>query len=166
MQAVGLVAIVSNLFGYTAIATVSSGDAYGTSGISAVAESADLAQVDILTAVTFFRGSTYEYSHQIIAQLNSSGARIMVIFANSADAGRIMRLAYELGVGGDGYMWIGSDSVCTEDTWLLDDGGMAQSIALRERVRVPESPQKTRDLMRVAPSSPLTPLTLPLLVLA
>jgi hypothetical protein len=75
--------------------------------------------IAILASVTLSNNQV-DFSEQYAA-LDRSKARIIVLFCQASDGGRFMRGAYEVGIGGPGYMWIGSDAVTKSDTWLLND---------------------------------------------
>lgn len=147
-QADGIIEVASSLFGYTALAAVSTTDSYGAAGFAALSTAAAAAGVEITVSITFNREATDLFDK--LQQLKGSRMRAIVIFAQAGDAGRFMRLAYEAGIGGEGYMWLGSDSLCKPDTWLLDEGGMADDLELRESVM--------RGFFGLAPSRGTGPL--------
>ena len=81
----------------------------------------------MLTAQTFAKDAsvfTEQYD-----ELRKVDARIIVIFCQASDAGPFMKGAFEAGIGGPGYMWIGSDAVVKSDTWL-NNGVMAETAKL------------------------------------
>lgn len=84
----------------------------------------------MLTAQTFAKDAT-DFTEQY-DELRKVDARIIVIFCQASDAGPFMKGAFEAGIGGPGYMWIGSDAVVKSDTWL-NNGVMADE-ALRLQV--------------------------------
>ena len=50
------------------------------------------------------------------AQLLASGARVIVLFCGTSDASRFIEGAYDAGIGGEGYVWLGSDAVSNPQT--------------------------------------------------
>uniref|UniRef100_A0A7S2BXW5 Receptor ligand binding region domain-containing protein n=1 Tax=Haptolina brevifila TaxID=156173 RepID=A0A7S2BXW5_9EUKA len=131
-QVLGILKVISGLFGYRQIATVTTTGPYGSGGLSAITQAAQDAGIEILTSVTFNR-DTQDLSAKI-AQLRTSGVRVIVIFAQAGDGGRFMRMAYQAGVGGPGFLFFGSDGLCRSETWEHDVGGMAEDVVLREQV--------------------------------
>jgi ABC-type branched-subunit amino acid transport system substrate-binding protein len=126
-QAEGLVALIQ-LLGYTRVATVSSAETYGAAGIAAFHKAADRAQIEIMTSQSFEPGTTdLEHASR---ELRRSRARVIVLFCPALDAGRVIRSALEEGVGGPGYVWIGSDAVAQESLWS-NDPVLASDTSLR-----------------------------------
>eukprot|EP00854_Cymbomonas_tetramitiformis_P010617 gene10617-12556_t len=64
---------------------------------------------------------TYAYGLQnfseVVTGLRETGAYIIVLFGHSYDAALLLEQAYAAGVGGEGYVWIGSDGTATSSTW-------------------------------------------------
>lgn len=130
-QASALVALIRSL-GYGRVATVSSADLYGSAGIAAFLNAADAAGVTVVTSQSFEPGVD-DFGHAY-RELERSGARVLVIFCQAAQAGPFMRGALEeRGLGGAGYLWIGSDAVAQEATWL-SDARLAADLNLRLHV--------------------------------
>ena len=139
-QGVGLADLIKNLFGFSKVATVSSTDGYGAAGIAAFHTAADELGLTILTAQTFAKDAS-DFTEQY-RELKSSEARIIVIFCQANDAGPFMRGAFEEGIGGPGYLWIGSDATVKSDTWLNND------VLLDEELRL----QVMKGFIGLAPS--------------
>ncbi|KAL1503142.1 hypothetical protein AB1Y20_011204 [Prymnesium parvum] len=118
---------VKNQFGFTRVATVASSDAYGSAGISAFHAAAQTLGIEVLTQQSFVRDSL-NFDEQI-RQLYSSRTKITILFCQASDAGKLMVAAYQQNYGGPGYVWIGSDAVTKEDTWL--NGGVMLNETLR-----------------------------------
>lgn len=53
--------------------------------------------------------------------------------AQADDASSFLRSAFEFGVGGEGFLWFGLDSIVSENVWL-EDAQMASNSTLRELV--------------------------------
>eukprot|EP00854_Cymbomonas_tetramitiformis_P022662 gene22662-27358_t len=49
--------------------------------------------------------------------LRQTKAYIIVTFGNPEETGRLMEQAHAAGVGGDGYVWIGSENTAEQSTW-------------------------------------------------
>ncbi len=113
-QAAGLAELAFYLFNYSRIATVASTDTYGSSGISAFMDRASALGITILASVSIVSG-TLEFGEQFEA-LRRSGARVILLFCGTHDASRFIEGAYDVGLGGAGYMWLGSDAVSNPET--------------------------------------------------
>ena len=59
--------------------------------------------------------------------------RVIVLFCYADDGSRFLRTAYEAGLGGEGFLWLGSDSFVDEGLWV-DDAVLALDTSARERV--------------------------------
>ena len=70
----------------------------------------------------------------VLRDLEAARARVFLLFSNSADAGVLLRAAYAYGLGGAGYVWVGSDSVAMASTWLQADASLSSNETLREHV--------------------------------
>ena len=115
-QGDALADLVQNLFGYSLVAAASSTDSYGSAGIAAFLSAASERRISILASVTFAKDAT-DFLAQY-SELHRTGARVIIIFCPAADAGPFMKGAlYDYGIGGPGYVWLGSDSVTISDTW-------------------------------------------------
>ena len=116
-QAAALADLAFHHFNYTRIATVASTDTYGSSGIRAFTEQANALGMTILTSISVV-ASSLDYSEQF-AQLRRSGARVILIFCGTFDASRFIEHAYDAGIGGPGYLWLGSDAVSNHETMSM-----------------------------------------------
>jgi len=116
-QATGLADLVHSLFGYKRIATVASTDEYGASGMLAFKRRASALGILTLASVSITGGANDEsdFSEQTDA-LRASGATVIVIFAGGYDASLFIEKAYYAGVGGPGFLWLGSDAVSQAST--------------------------------------------------
>ncbi len=113
-QARGLADLAKNLFGYSRVAAVSSRDSYGADGIAAFLEAAREQSITVLAHLSFEKGET-DFS-KLYAALAASRARVIVLFCGSHDATAFLEGAYDSGIGGEGYVWLGSDAVSNPDT--------------------------------------------------
>ena len=76
-----------------------------------------------LASVSITGGANDEsdFSEQTEA-LRASGATVIVIFAGGYDASLFIEKAYDAGVGGPGFLWLGSDAVSQASTMArIDD---------------------------------------------
>ena len=117
-QGEALADVLHNLGGYTRVAAISTTDTYGSGGITAFATAANLRGITVSQLVQFNRGAT-DFS-QYYTELLASEARIIVIFMLAVDAGRFMVGAYGAGIGGPGFLWLGSDGVTSDSLWLAN----------------------------------------------
>lgn len=108
-QARGLAELAKQLFGFTRLAAVSSSDAYGADGIAAFLEAARAASLTVVAQLQFGHNAA-DFSEQLDV-LGASHARVIVLFCGTSDAARFIEAAYDAGIGGEGYLWLGSDAV-------------------------------------------------------
>lgn len=118
-QSVAHVDVLKSLFGYTTIATVySDHDTYSNSMHLNFYRQAEADGVTVLASIIIPQnvdpGS--QELHNAITQLRFSLARVVVIFAQAKYAGRFLKSAFEHGVGGPGFLWLGSDAVTKADS--------------------------------------------------
>ena len=102
---VAMVDVLRELWGYTSVALVHSTDAYGAGGGAAFTEAADIAGVTILTTQRVAQDAVNFQAQQ--QALQRSGARVVVLYCQASSGSRFMRTAYEAGVGGEGFLWLG-----------------------------------------------------------
>ena len=93
---------------------MSSRDSYGADGIAAFLEAASEESITVLAHLSFEKAAT-DFSEQYAA-LAASRARVIVLFCGSSDATRFLEGAYDSGIGGEGYVWLGSDAVSNPQT--------------------------------------------------
>jgi hypothetical protein len=144
-QATGLVALVAHLWNYTSFALardpirelqaalcrnaasraamslqVASLDSYGAAGASMLRAAAAAANVTVSTEVSFSNDAAgFDAQHALLADACTRGA---AFFCQAADAGPFLMGALAAGVGGAGYLWLGSDAVTNSATW--ESGGV------------------------------------------
>jgi ABC-type branched-subunit amino acid transport system substrate-binding protein/uncharacterized membrane protein YgcG len=118
-QAVVLVDLIRERFGISRVATVSSTDAYSVdllteflshSSGAGGADGGANAPLSVLASVRFTAGTT-DFSAPV-EQLRASDARAIILLCSANDAGRLMTSAFNAGIGGEGFLWIGSDGAC------------------------------------------------------
>ena len=113
-QASGLADLTKNLFGFSRVAAVSSSDAYGAAGIEAFTQAAATAGLTILASLKFANDAA-DFSSQYESLL-ACDAHVIVLFCQTSDATRFIDGAYDAGIGGEGYLWLGSDAVTNPST--------------------------------------------------
>ncbi|KAK3258341.1 hypothetical protein CYMTET_32610 [Cymbomonas tetramitiformis] len=96
-------------YNWTRVATVAMDNDYGRYGIDEFHNAAMARSIDVVQALTFSPHATEDFS-EVVAGLQHSRAYIIVVFAYDMEIGRLMEQAYAAGVGGKGYVWIGSDT--------------------------------------------------------
>ncbi|KAK3248111.1 hypothetical protein CYMTET_42405, partial [Cymbomonas tetramitiformis] len=96
-------------YNWTRVATVAVDNDYGRYGIEEFHHAAAARSIDVVQALTFSSYNTEDLS-EVVAGLQRSRANIIVVFAYDVEIGRLMEQAYAAGVGGEGYVWIGSDT--------------------------------------------------------
>ncbi|KAK3268991.1 hypothetical protein CYMTET_22538 [Cymbomonas tetramitiformis] len=96
-------------YNWTRVATVAVDSIYGRYGIEEFHDAALARSIDVVRALMFSSSSTDALS-EVVAELQKSRLYIIVVFAFDVDIGRLIEQAYMAGVGGEGYVWIGSDS--------------------------------------------------------
>ena len=115
-QAFALANLIRFQFGYTMVATVATTDSYGQAGINAFHAAAD--QVGILVLTKELLSADERHFTSQYANLKASHARVIVLFClHPVQTGEFLVGAHELGLGGPGYMWIGSDAITDRVSW-------------------------------------------------
>ncbi|KAK3240520.1 hypothetical protein CYMTET_49646 [Cymbomonas tetramitiformis] len=104
-----------HFYGWRYAVTVAIEDDYGLSGISAFHDNAAALGIAITAQLTYAAG-TSDFS-EVVRGLQEARCYIIVTFGFSTETGRLMEQAYASGVGGAGYVWIGSESAASADTW-------------------------------------------------
>lgn len=131
IQAEALVDILIDRWQFTRVALVSSSDLYGAQGAIALTAAAMRRNLTISASLTFPEG-TQDF-RLIYQDLEAREARVIILFMHAVDAGPLLRGAFEHGLGGPGFLFIGSDATASSSLWELDntlDGDQT----LRERV--------------------------------
>eukprot|EP00966_Prymnesium_polylepis_P299471 6920428-Prymnesium_polylepis.1 len=126
-----MIDLLLKLWNYTSVALVHSTDAYGAGGADAVAQAARMTGLTIRTTLSFHLGAS-DFSVQQ-HDLLQAGSRIIILFSQRTEGTRFMRGALEVGVGGEGFLWLGSDVFADSGVWT-DDAALASDAALRERL--------------------------------
>ncbi|KAK3256011.1 hypothetical protein CYMTET_34834, partial [Cymbomonas tetramitiformis] len=106
-QAVGMAELCIH-YNWTSVATLYSSSAYGTAGIEAFVVAARERGIDVLSTQSF-QPDADDFSTQIQATLDTE-AKVIIIFCSSHAAAHLMEQGYSMGLGGSGYVFIGSDS--------------------------------------------------------
>eukprot|EP00966_Prymnesium_polylepis_P270894 6258250-Prymnesium_polylepis.1 len=118
-------------FNYTSIALVHSTDEYAASGGNAVTSAAFAADLAITTTQRFSRDEI-DFSAQQLA-LQKSLARVIILYCQASDGARFLRTASEVGLGGEGFLYLGSDSMVDATLWE-SDASLSSNLTLRARV--------------------------------
>eukprot|EP00966_Prymnesium_polylepis_P319750 7376179-Prymnesium_polylepis.1 len=129
-NAVAMVSILQELWSYTSTALVHSTDAYGSGLGNALADAAFVAGLTLSVTLRFSKDAV-DFSTQHRA-LQQSAARVVVLVCQASDGSRFLRTAFEVGVGGEGYLWLGADSLVDSSVW--EDPKLASDPVLREQV--------------------------------
>ena len=128
-QGEGLADLIQNLFQYKSVASVASTDGYGAAGISAFLSAAARRGLTVLASVSFAKdSSTFTDQYR---ELVRSQARIIVIFCQASDAGLFMKGALEEGIGGAGFMWLGSDALSGSSLWTNNGVMVEEALQLQ-----------------------------------
>ncbi|KAK3267833.1 hypothetical protein CYMTET_23633 [Cymbomonas tetramitiformis] len=104
-------------YNWTRVVTIAVENDYGLHGIEAFHEAA--VSLGILVAEEdrlSFAEDTVDFG-ATVQELRELRAYIFVMFAYAEDAGPLMEQAYAAGVGGEGYVWIGSEATAESATW-------------------------------------------------
>ncbi|KAL1507993.1 hypothetical protein AB1Y20_007595 [Prymnesium parvum] len=127
--AVAIVSMLQRLWNYTSVALVFSTDAYGAGIAEAFTRSAFESNLEVTVSVSFVKDAI-DFSSQHRALLEF-GNRVIALLCLAGDAVRFMRSALEAGIGGDGYIWVGGDTMV--GNWE-DDAILSNDADLRLRV--------------------------------
>jgi len=128
-----MIDILLGLWNYTSVAFVYSSDAFGSGHYAGFLLAAFDYGLNVVAHHTFSTDNSDLVALDLRASLLNSLVRVIVIFSQPTDGSHFLRTAYENGVGGEGYLWFGSDSLVDSGLWE-SDSEMASNIALRERV--------------------------------
>eukprot|EP00966_Prymnesium_polylepis_P271256 6267342-Prymnesium_polylepis.1 len=128
---VAMVDLLQSLWNYTQVALVHSTDSFGSGGAAAFKETAFRAGLEYVDIPGFSQLST-QYTEQHRA-LKTSGARVIVLFCTDAAIGFFLRTAYEEGIGGEGFLWLGADTLGDSQVWE-GDAQLASDFTLRQLV--------------------------------
>ena len=136
-----MVDVLRNLFLYTSVALAQSNDDYGLGGADSFAYAAGNQGLAIRVRVTFNpsdantavgKGDGVQNTFRSAQDaISSAGARVIVLYCQANVAGSFVREAYQAGVGGAGYLWLGSDAISGTSRWWLADAQLAADDALR-----------------------------------
>ena len=89
----------------------------------------------ILTSQSISEGGDYEVVYR---ELHRVRARVIVLLCQASEGGRFLRGAYQAvpRVGGEGFLFFGSDAVASSGTWQKDNaaGGLSSDVELRQQV--------------------------------
>ncbi|KAL1529245.1 hypothetical protein AB1Y20_000200 [Prymnesium parvum] len=129
--AVAMLRVLQRLWNYTAASLVHSTDAYGSGLADALSAAALDSGFTIGVTVRFAKDTTDFRVHQLT--LRRSSARVILLSCQISDGSRFLRSAYESGVGGEGYLFMGGDSFYDSGLWE-GDVLLSSNIALRESV--------------------------------
>eukprot|EP00966_Prymnesium_polylepis_P323212 7379420-Prymnesium_polylepis.1 len=121
--------VLSNLFNYSSVALVSSLDEFGRDGVTYFSQAAARFSITLLVQVDFLPGATI--LDTAYARLLSSGAHIIVIVSKDTAAIQFMSGAFNLGIGGEGFLWFGVD--WSSNIWQTVPA-LVEDAALRLRV--------------------------------
>jgi ABC-type branched-subunit amino acid transport system substrate-binding protein len=112
--------VLQHLLNYSSVALVTSTTSDGMGVMLAFGEAAAGASMAVSVSVTFDAAAPdFHAQHQ---QLLRSMASIIVIFATGAEANRFMQSAFNVGIGGVGFLFVVSDpSLSDAAYWSGDD---------------------------------------------
>ncbi|KAK3239062.1 hypothetical protein CYMTET_50981, partial [Cymbomonas tetramitiformis] len=110
-----------HFYNWTRVATVAGEDSYGLSGIEAFQEAAEALDITIRQQDRLTYEIGVEDFSEVVRGLQESRALIIVTFGHALDTGRLMEQAYAAGVGGEGYVWVGSDAGVELDPAISDE---------------------------------------------
>lgn len=113
LQALAMVDFIQE-YNWTQVATLAGSDTYSEYGINKFLEIAALSGVSVTRSLRFNTQTTVNFDAEI-ASLKDVKARVIVLFCQGFDAGRIMDQAYSKSVGGEGFVFIGADAVAKPD---------------------------------------------------
>ena len=106
-QSFALADLVEYLLQVERVTTVNSEDTYGASGMQEFKNEAHRRSLQILASTSFVNGQA-NFSSQVDV-LRRSGALVVVLFCQAADASRFIQATQAAGL--DNITWVGSDSV-------------------------------------------------------
>jgi len=129
--AVAMVNLLRSLWNYTTVALVHSTDAYGSGIAGAFQRRSFEAGLEIRTTQNFVQDAT-DFSVQQRSLLRA-GSRVIVLLCQQVDSSRFMRKALDVGIGGDGYLWLGGDTLAESGVWE-SDAELASDPSLRLKV--------------------------------
>ncbi|KAK3279069.1 hypothetical protein CYMTET_13029 [Cymbomonas tetramitiformis] len=104
-------------YNWTRVVTVSVDDVNGHDSSEAFLQSATALGITVVDQLTYQEGEQ-DFS-EVVDRLRESHTFIIVTFAYTEDLGPLMWQAYAADVGGDGYVWIGSESLMKDSTWMF-----------------------------------------------
>ena len=123
-------------------ALVTGGDPYSSSGSADLAKAAESASITIATTQVITDSDAMGNFSSQLRQLELTEANVFVLWCPTALAGHFLRSAYETGIGGEGTLWLGADTLVDSGLWE-GDAQLASDRQLRQRV--------LRGLFSVAP---------------
>ncbi|KAK3266922.1 hypothetical protein CYMTET_24482 [Cymbomonas tetramitiformis] len=108
-------------YGWTVVATVAEDSAYATSGTDAFHDLAPQMGISIAAALTYDIDEV-DFA-EVVQGLLEAQVYIIVTFGRPDTTGMLMEQAYSAGVGGKGYVWIGSEATTVSEPWesMSDD---------------------------------------------
>ena len=134
-QAEAMVDVLSHRFNYSVVALVSSTDSYGEGLKTAFYQLWTAQNRTILTSQSIAEGGDYEVVYRELSRVR---ARVVVLLCQASEGGRFLRGAYQAQprIGGEGFLFFGSDAVATSGTWQKDNspGGLSANVELRGKV--------------------------------
>jgi ABC-type branched-subunit amino acid transport system substrate-binding protein len=151
-QAEALVDLLTSYFGHSAVALVTSDDAYGVGGHTMFLGQATRHALQLLITLKLVHEEdtgTWTLAHPAadqtgannatgaqpaaFAALRATRARVIVLFCPASAASQFLVSAYEAGIGGDGYLIVGSDAVTNLRTYSSHPA-LATNHSLREAI--------------------------------
>ena len=127
-QAKAMVDLLVGLWNYSAVATVATaGDTYSTSGMEVFFQHAEARNLTILASLSIPEQGDFSGAYR---ELRNSRARIIVLFCQRREAARFLGGAPANGVGGEGFLYMGSDAVAQESLWQ-DNEQIFENVTLR-----------------------------------
>jgi ABC-type branched-subunit amino acid transport system substrate-binding protein len=108
-QARGLVELAASLFSFSRLGLVASTSSYGTAGAAAVRQEMTRMRCVLVADITIVANRADHT--QSYAQLAASGAKVIILFLGTYDGATFLGGAYDHGLVGPGYIYLGSDGV-------------------------------------------------------
>ena len=127
-QAKAMVDLLVGLWNYSAVATVATaGDTYSTAGMEVFFQHAEARNLTILASLSMAEQGDFSGAYR---ELRNSRARVIVLFCQRREAARFLGGAPANGVGGEGFLYMGSDAVAQESLWQ-DNEQIFENVTLR-----------------------------------
>ncbi|KAK3240521.1 hypothetical protein CYMTET_49640 [Cymbomonas tetramitiformis] len=118
-------------FGWVRVVTVARDDSYGREGIKAFEAEARARGINIAASL-ILPTDTSDFT-DVVDALMGIRVYIIVVYAYYYELGQLLEQAYAKGVGGDGFVWLGSESTAIAATW---ESGMSSSLSEADKNQI------------------------------